>query len=188
MGLSKKTRFEVFKRDEFTCQYCGQTPPAVTLEVDHIDPKSKGGGDGTINLITACFDCNRGKSDRILGDVHPRPDANLKYLKIQQEIMEAKRFLEAQEELENLKYKMELRIMNLWADHVTEDPLIRRPVVVGWINTYALDEIEYAIRKTGVKFKTGQFGHTRHPGSFLSAVKYTAGIMRNVKKEAEASA
>lgn len=60
-GLSKGTRFEVFKRDAFTCQYCGRTPPAIVLEVDHIVPVADGGSDGQENLVTACFDCNRGK-------------------------------------------------------------------------------------------------------------------------------
>jgi len=36
MSLSKKTRFEFFKRDDFRCAYCGKTPPEITLEVDHI--------------------------------------------------------------------------------------------------------------------------------------------------------
>lgn len=63
MSVSKKLRFEVFKRDGFKCQYCGSNPPAVTLEADHIQPKSKGGGDEIDNLITSCFDCNRGKSN-----------------------------------------------------------------------------------------------------------------------------
>lgn len=59
-SIGKKLRFEVFKRDGFTCQYCGATPPAL-LEVDHINPVAAGGDDDPDNLITACFDCNRGK-------------------------------------------------------------------------------------------------------------------------------
>lgn len=69
MAVSKKIRFEVFKRDSFKCQYCGSVPPAVTLEVDHIQPKSKDGSDEIDNLITSCFDCNRGKSDRELNAI-----------------------------------------------------------------------------------------------------------------------
>jgi len=61
-GLSKRVRFEVFKRDLFTCQYCGATPPDAVMEVDHIDPVADGGGDEEANLVTACFDCNRGKA------------------------------------------------------------------------------------------------------------------------------
>lgn len=64
--LQKKLRFEVFKRDLFTCQYCGSKPPTVILEIDHIDPVKNGGTNAIENLITACFDCNRGKSDRLL--------------------------------------------------------------------------------------------------------------------------
>lgn len=66
--ISKKIRFEVFKRDSFTCQYCGAKAPDVELEVDHIEPVSKGGDDNILNLVTACFDCNRGKFDRELDD------------------------------------------------------------------------------------------------------------------------
>lgn len=60
--ISKKIRFDVFKRDAFTCQYCGGHPPAMVLEVDHIDPVANGGGNDIDNLITACFNCNRGKA------------------------------------------------------------------------------------------------------------------------------
>lgn len=66
--ISKKTRFEIFKRDSFTCQYCGRKAPDVILECDHIKPVSKGGEDDIINYITSCFDCNRGKGDRELSD------------------------------------------------------------------------------------------------------------------------
>lgn len=67
-GISKSTRFEVFKRDSFTCQYCGAKAPEAVLQLDHIDPHSKGGSDEAINLITSCVACNSGKSDRRLSD------------------------------------------------------------------------------------------------------------------------
>lgn len=59
--ISKRTRFEVFKRDGFCCQYCGAHPPSVLLEVDHIDPVAAGGTNDPDNLVTACEPCNRGK-------------------------------------------------------------------------------------------------------------------------------
>lgn len=59
--LSPRTRFEVFKRDSFTCKYCGRQSPQVVLEVDHIVPRCDGGSNDPINLTTACWDCNRGK-------------------------------------------------------------------------------------------------------------------------------
>ena len=68
-SMSKTLRFEVFKRDSFSCQYCGATPSKKTmLEVDHIKPVAKGGDNDILNLITSCFDCNRGKSARELSD------------------------------------------------------------------------------------------------------------------------
>lgn len=63
-----RIRTEVFKRDAFTCQYCGRKPPEVVLQIDHIKPVAKGGTNDIINLITACRDCNLGKSDIELDD------------------------------------------------------------------------------------------------------------------------
>ena len=68
-ALSKKVRFEIFKRDNFTCAYCGTKPPNTVLEVDHILPVSKGGKNLMENLITSCFDCNRGKSNVSLQNI-----------------------------------------------------------------------------------------------------------------------
>lgn len=67
-AITKKIRFEVFKRDSFKCQYCGRSAPDVLLRVDHIHPVAKGGDNEIINLITACFDCNSGKSDVLIDD------------------------------------------------------------------------------------------------------------------------
>jgi hypothetical protein len=68
-SISKKLRFEVFKRDAFTCQYCSEKPPKVPLEIDHINPVCKGGKNNIDNLITAFFDCNRGKSGNELTSI-----------------------------------------------------------------------------------------------------------------------
>jgi len=69
MAITKKLRFEVFKRDGFCCQYCGKHPPDAVLECDHVIPESKNGRTILENLITACFECNRGKSNRPLDSV-----------------------------------------------------------------------------------------------------------------------
>lgn len=70
--IPKSVRFEVFKRDDFTCRYCGRKPPVVILEIDHVIPVAGGGTADETNLVTACFDCNRGKSDRPL-NIAPEP-------------------------------------------------------------------------------------------------------------------
>ena len=78
-ALSKRMRFEIFKRDGFTCQYCGSKPPRVVLRVDHVLAVAAGGGNEPINLVTSCFDCNAGKSDKPLERCAPA-------LKIVQEV------------------------------------------------------------------------------------------------------
>jgi len=67
-SIGNKLRFEVFKRDSFTCKWCGKSSPDVVLNIDHIEPVSKGGTNDILNLITSCFECNSGKSNRLLGD------------------------------------------------------------------------------------------------------------------------
>lgn len=65
--LSPKLRYNVLRRDGFTCQYCGRTADERQLEIDHIVPVSKGGTNDIGNLQTACKECNRGKlTDEII--------------------------------------------------------------------------------------------------------------------------
>ena len=68
-ALSKKVRFEVFKRDGFTCAYCGATPPKVILQVDHIVPVAAGGNNKIDNLVTSCQPCNIGKGKNSLSSI-----------------------------------------------------------------------------------------------------------------------
>jgi len=67
-SISKKLRFEIFKRDSFKCQYCGQSAPEVLLHIDHIKPVANGGDNDITNLITSCVNCNQGKGKRELND------------------------------------------------------------------------------------------------------------------------
>lgn len=59
--ISKADRFRILTRDNYACQYCGKKAPDVVLEIDHKTPVSKGGDNAIDNLVTSCFDCNRGK-------------------------------------------------------------------------------------------------------------------------------
>lgn len=85
--LSKRVRFEIFKRDAFTCQYCGAHPPGIILHVDHIRAIAEGGSNEIDNLITACESCNLGKGARAL-EVAPETVA-----------IKAQRVAEAEEQL-----------------------------------------------------------------------------------------
>jgi hypothetical protein len=66
IALGKKMRFEVFKRDGFTCVYCGGQPPKVVLHCDHVVAVANGGTNDIDNLVTACDACNLGKGAREL--------------------------------------------------------------------------------------------------------------------------
>lgn len=66
--LTKKIRFEVFKRDSFKCQYCGESAPNIILHIDHIIPIAAGGDNDISNLVTSCQSCNLGKGARQLSD------------------------------------------------------------------------------------------------------------------------
>jgi hypothetical protein len=67
-AISKTTRFEVLKRDRFTCRYCGAQAPAVVLVMEHVVPVAEGGTNDIMNLVAACEPCNQGKGARLLDD------------------------------------------------------------------------------------------------------------------------
>ncbi len=58
----KLTRYEVFRRDNFTCQYCGKRTSRLTI--DHVIPRQRGGAYCWENLVTACPQCNMRKGNR----------------------------------------------------------------------------------------------------------------------------
>ena len=59
------TRFNVFLRDRFTCQYCGEPRPSHDLTFDHLVPRSRGGRTTWSNVVTACSACNLLKGNRL---------------------------------------------------------------------------------------------------------------------------
>lgn len=75
MAVSKRLRYEILRRDNHACRYCGATAPGVKLNVDHVIPTSLGGSDKPDNLVTACADCNSGKTSS-LPDAMPVEDVN----------------------------------------------------------------------------------------------------------------
>ena len=181
MSLSKRTRFEIFKRDGFTCQYCGQRPPDVVLEVDHIDPSSKGGSDEELNLVTSCFDCNRGKSDRRLSDVRPRPDADLCYLETQQELVEAEKFLASKERMLKVRERVLDSIRSEWSEYLSPRLLPSDQQIGVWLDVYSPEEIEFAIHRTHVKFESGDLHGNTSKETINGCYRYISAILRGEK-------
>lgn len=64
----QRRRRTIIERDKGRCYLCGSYPPVEEIEIDHVIPKSKGGGDHDSNLAVACATCNRSKGARMLTD------------------------------------------------------------------------------------------------------------------------
>lgn len=116
VSVGVKTRFEVFKRDRFTCSYCGRTPPDVLLEVDHVTPRAAGGSDEIENLTTSCQDCNRGKSSGLLAEGSARVISAEAVTQAQERIEQARQYAEAVEQMRRLRDAHVQTVMTAWAE------------------------------------------------------------------------
>jgi 5-methylcytosine-specific restriction endonuclease McrA len=58
------SRRNVFKRDKYVCQYCGDQPGTEDLTIDHVVPRAQGGVSRWDNCVLACVACNKTKADR----------------------------------------------------------------------------------------------------------------------------
>lgn len=140
-GISKKTRFEVFKRDGFKCQYCGAAAPDVLLEVDHIQPVSKDGQHDMLNFVTACKPCNLGKGARKLDD-----DTAVKKQRSQ--------LAELQERREQLEMMLQWRtgLRDIEADEVDAVSEAWSLAAVGWhLNDTGQKEARKLIKQHGLQ-------------------------------------
>lgn len=143
MAVSKKIRFEVFKRDKFTCQYCGRSAPDVVLQADHIDPKSKGGKNDLINLITSCVDCNQGKSDRILSDDSALKKRKQQLGQLQERREQLEMMMEWHRSLIDLEEQTVTELSDFWSQlvpgyHLSETGLenLKR-----WVKRFGINEV-----------------------------------------------
>ena len=176
--ISKKTRFEVFKRDNFTCQYCGKKAPDVILEIDHITPVADGGDNNILNLITSCRDCNRGKGARSLS-------VNSELEKQRHELEEIN---EKRNQLEMMaKWRAELKkIEDSQIDWVNDEMQsltgaklnkTGRIKVKKWIKEFGVDVVVDAVTIYCEQYTTsdneGNF-------SFIKPFDYIGGISKNI--------
>lgn len=64
------SRRNIYKRDRYTCQYCGCQPGSKELTIDHVHPRSRGGTSTWENCVLACLPCNKRKADRTPTEAH----------------------------------------------------------------------------------------------------------------------
>jgi len=154
-STGKRLRFEIFKRDGFTCQYCGAQPPTVVLVVDHITPVASEGPSTPENLITACEACNQGKADKPLGERMVRPDADLMYLETQQEIAELQRYQESAAKRDALIQSIMVSLQDIWAEVSGLDWHPGDHIIHGLMTRYPPFIVERAIRDVAPKVANG---------------------------------
>jgi CRISPR/Cas system Type II protein with McrA/HNH and RuvC-like nuclease domain len=170
MSLSKKLRFEVFKRDMFTCQYCGSKPPSVILEVDHIFPKSKGGKDSIDNLLCSCFDCNRGKSDRTL-DVSPISN-EVKNKLIKERANQLKEYHKYTLQIENILEEQFDMVMDSYFNFYEYYKVKDRFAIKRFIKELGFEDVSFAMDKAA---------HVTNSSG--DCMRYFFGICHNMKRQ-----
>lgn len=121
MAVSKRLRFEILRRDNHACRYCGRTAPDVKLTVDHVIPETLGGSDDPTNLVTACADCNSGKSS-VPADAPLVEDVAQDALRWARAIEQAAADLQANEEAYQRRLEPYLDVIRgSWYEDLPED-------------------------------------------------------------------
>lgn len=145
--VPKSVRFEVFKRDSFTCQYCGGKAPDVVLHVDHIEAVVAGGSNDLLNLVTACDACNLGKSDRSLSDHSALERQRMQLAQLQERREQLSMMVDWRRELLNLKDEAATEAAQYWSDICAGFTLTPsgEQTVKGWLRSYSIDEILQAM-------------------------------------------
>jgi hypothetical protein len=86
--ITLSLRYSILRRDNFKCVLCGRSPATDTstiLEIDHIIPVSRGGTNDPKNLRTTCFECNRGKKDKLESTLLLLPEIDKQIINTQPE-------------------------------------------------------------------------------------------------------
>ena len=158
-GLGKKIRFEVFKRDSFTCQYCGAKAPDVLLHVDHIIAVANGGTNEITNLITSCSACNSGKGARALSDQTVLQKQRRQLEELNERRQQLEMMAEWRKGLDELKTsKVNLIAQQIsdklqWAEGTTVSDYGRQQISK-WLGEYSLEEVFAAIDISATQYLT----------------------------------
>lgn len=169
VAISKRIRFEVFKRDGFECQYCGATPPKAVLHCDHIDPVANGGTNDMDNLVTACQDCNQGKSNILLSVVPQSLELRMAEIREREEQIAG-----YQEVLSQRRSRIEQEahaILSLFCEHHGTDGIPKRDflTIKRFIEEIGLDGVVEAI----------EVGLAKFPRSKSRSFRYFCGVCWN---------
>jgi len=183
-GMSKKIRFEVFKRDSFSCQYCGATPSTTELEVDHIQPVATGGGNDMLNLITSCFDCNRGKSARELSDDSVVVKQKKQLDNLQERRQQLEMMLEWRKGLDGLKSETNLMVIEYIESKIRPYTIndFGKKKLERVINKYVLEEVLEAVTVAETRYLRYGDDEVLERSSVDNFITKITGILVNSKR------
>ena len=173
MAISKSLRFDIFRRDKFVCQYCGRTPPDVVLEVDHITPVSQGGDDEPPNLVTSCYDCNRGKGAKILETAIEPHDLDLDYLEAEQRLAELQRYKKLKRKIDKATQETILTLQDFFQEQIKTSWAPESSSFRWLFYHHDPEQIEHAIVLASEQSQSG---------SPTEKWKYACAILRNWRK------
>lgn len=165
--LSKSLRFEIFRRDGFTCRYCGRRPPEVVLEIDHVVPVAEGGTNEHLNLVTSCVDCNRGKAAKVLSDPVAQPDADIERLALAQDLAEIRSYQNVRCQLDEALEEAVLQLEELWYDSF-DGRYCPVEELRKWVRQYGVEAVDYGI--THSAWKRNELSNNRSRCSYVGAV------------------
>lgn len=118
--IKQSVRFDVFNRDWFRCNYCGKSPEQwIKLQVDHIIPVAEWWGNEIENLVTACRDCNIGKSKKLIWSKIKNRDLKQETKDMQEQIKILEKyyqFLKKKHEFERKQNDIDLFIEIYWKE------------------------------------------------------------------------
>jgi hypothetical protein len=182
-SLSKRVRFEVFKRDGFRCAYCGATPNSAMLRVDHVIAVSQGGSDDPGNLVTSCDDCNAGKSNVRLED--RKLTRGVSTFDAVEHTEQIRAYLAAQREVQRARRDVIDAAMLLWEEHFPHDPIpdgIERGLPRA-LESFALADIGEAFAIVANHYELGRH---KYPGTMrqTNRARYFFGILRRWREAA----
>lgn len=175
--MSKRLRFEVLKRDGFRCRYCGANAASSLLHVDHVIPVSGGGSSDPENLVTACSECNLGKSNIGLDESKVQPGSPTDDMLAHAEQMRA--YLAAVKVLDDARNELIQFVIDRWVEVVDPEGMQRQLIssLQYWIEQVGLERVLAAVDATG------RAGHLRYPNQQR---KYFLACVRNARDEGKA--
>ena len=170
-ALSRRLRFEIFKRDGFRCFYCGRTPLVAELQVDHVEPVARGGRDDGANLVTSCVACNSGKAAVPL-TTHSLPVADP--ARVREQVKQIAAYLASQKDLDAVREKCVGQVRAAWEEGWPEGNTFRE--VSFFRNTLEWLPIAELVR--AIRIAT-----SRKPCSRTGCFRYLCGVVRNLRSD-----